>query len=157
MDLLLRPTFSPSYSLRPNSLMVSSSSTSQIPLYAPFHEHNHGTNYHSDDSSFFDAPRRPHQRGPPHPSPMTAYPSFPVRAPHATPNRPGSMHIIDPLHPPSIDAPPPQKKRPRYTRSKAGCLTCRGKKIKVSHNMTLSVPWALTACLFSYRLAFLYP
>lgn len=40
------------------------------------------------------------------------------------------MHIIDPLHPPSIDAPPPQKKRPRYTRSKAGCLTCRAKKIK---------------------------
>lgn len=27
---------------------------------------------------------------------------------------------------------PSQKKRPKYTRSKAGCLTCRTKKIKVS-------------------------
>ena len=29
----------------------------------------------------------------------------------------------------------PQRKRPKYTRSKTGCLTCRGKKIKVhSHH-----------------------
>ncbi|KAI0081253.1 hypothetical protein K474DRAFT_1656742 [Panus rudis PR-1116 ss-1] len=37
----------------------------------------------------------------------------------------GNLHIVQPPRP---DA--PQRKRPKYTRSKTGCLTCRAKKIK---------------------------
>ncbi|CCM01485.1 uncharacterized protein FIBRA_03539 [Fibroporia radiculosa] len=40
---------------------------------------------------------------------------------------PGHMHVVAP--PPRPD-PAAQRKRPKYTRSKTGCLTCRAKKIK---------------------------
>jgi hypothetical protein len=47
-----------------------------------------------------------------------------------------SQHIPNHGHVHAV-APPPrpestQRKRPKYTRSKTGCLTCRVKKIKVS-------------------------
>ena len=35
------------------------------------------------------------------------------------------------VSPAQIRAEQPQRKRPKYTRSKTGCLTCRAKKIKV--------------------------
>ena len=38
----------------------------------------------------------------------------------------GHTHVVSP--PPRTD--PPQRKRPKYTRSKTGCMTCRVKKIK---------------------------
>ncbi|KAF8332083.1 fungal-specific transcription factor domain-containing protein [Cantharellus anzutake] len=105
------------------------SSSAQNPAYPFLHDSHLDTNYHSDDSSFS---RRPQQRLPyPHPSPISpSRAPYPAHAPHASSSRPGSVHIVDSLQPPSIDPPPPQKKRPKYTRSKAGCLTCRSKKIK---------------------------
>jgi hypothetical protein len=47
-----------------------------------------------------------------------------------------SQHVTPPGHAHSVMSPQPaqdlaQKKRPKYTRSKTGCLTCRVKKIKV--------------------------
>ncbi|TFK54196.1 hypothetical protein OE88DRAFT_1161774 [Heliocybe sulcata] len=44
------------------------------------------------------------------------------------PPQPGHMHLVAPLPRPTNV--PPQRKRPKYTRSKTGCLTCRAKKIK---------------------------
>lgn len=41
---------------------------------------------------------------------------------------PNNVHIL----PPMSREDNPQRKRPKYTRSKTGCLTCRAKKIKVS-------------------------
>lgn len=41
---------------------------------------------------------------------------------------PGSVHLVSTG---PIRTEVPQRKRPKYTRSKTGCLTCRGKKIKV--------------------------
>ncbi|KZT26714.1 hypothetical protein NEOLEDRAFT_1062539 [Neolentinus lepideus HHB14362 ss-1] len=46
----------------------------------------------------------------------------------APPPQPGHMHLVAPLPRPTNV--PPQRKRPKYTRSKTGCLTCRAKKIK---------------------------
>ncbi|KAI0949383.1 hypothetical protein AcW1_009014 [Taiwanofungus camphoratus] len=43
------------------------------------------------------------------------------------PHAPGHMHVVAP--PPRQDT-TTQRKRPKYTRSKTGCLTCRAKKIK---------------------------
>lgn len=40
----------------------------------------------------------------------------------------GPLHVVP--SPPKSEA-PQQRKRPKYTRSKTGCLTCRVKKIKV--------------------------
>ncbi|KAJ3482174.1 hypothetical protein NLI96_g7162 [Meripilus lineatus] len=39
---------------------------------------------------------------------------------------PSHLHVVAPPQ----RQEPPQRKRPKYTRSKTGCLTCRGKKIK---------------------------
>lgn len=36
--------------------------------------------------------------------------------------------------------PAPQRKRPKYTRSKTGCLTCRQKKIKVCNDASSRIP-----------------
>ena len=40
------------------------------------------------------------------------------------------MHVVAPNT--MRQDPATQRKRPKYTRSKTGCLTCRAKKIKVS-------------------------
>lgn len=40
------------------------------------------------------------------------------------------MHVVAPST--MRQDPASQRKRPKYTRSKTGCLTCRAKKIKVS-------------------------
>jgi hypothetical protein len=55
------------------------------------------------------------------PSPF-AFPSMAVLDP-ANDNPAGFTHMQQPQ----------PRKRPKYTRSKAGCLTCRTKKIKVRH------------------------
>ena len=87
-----------------------------------------------DDSSFFDDPSaraRAHQQ-------MQSNPSLlPLRS--STSQR-SSMHVLDPMNPGALgEAPPHTKRRPKYTRSKAGCLTCRTKKIKVSQVLALFV------------------
>ncbi|EJD02766.1 uncharacterized protein FOMMEDRAFT_156100 [Fomitiporia mediterranea MF3/22] len=46
--------------------------------------------------------------------------------PHQT-HIPGAVHMVSPAQ---IRTEQPQRKRPKYTRSKTGCLTCRAKKIK---------------------------
>ncbi|TDL26232.1 hypothetical protein BD410DRAFT_573060 [Rickenella mellea] len=43
------------------------------------------------------------------------------------PHVPGQMHLVGPT---TVRTEQPQRKRPKYTRSKTGCLTCRMKKIK---------------------------
>lgn len=46
----------------------------------------------------------------------------------------GHMHVVAP----TTRVETGQRKRPKYTRSKTGCLTCRGKKIKVRSLFSLS-------------------
>ncbi|KAF9516682.1 hypothetical protein BS47DRAFT_1390518 [Hydnum rufescens UP504] len=78
-----------------------------------------------DDSSFFDNPSarvRAHQQ-------MLSNPSLPP--PRSSTLQRASMHVLDPMNPGALgEAPTHTKRRPKYTRSKAGCLTCRTKKIK---------------------------
>ncbi|KZT70983.1 hypothetical protein DAEQUDRAFT_724736 [Daedalea quercina L-15889] len=59
----------------------------------------------------------------PFPSPSQYIPPSYFTQPHG----PGHMHIVAP---PARQDPTTQRKRPKYTRSKTGCLTCRAKKIK---------------------------
>lgn len=70
--------------------------------------------------SFLSSPS--HQYLPPH---SQYYPSA------AVPNN-GPIHIVQPTTRPDIAA----RKRPKYTRSKTGCLTCRVKKIKVCFSLS---------------------
>ncbi|TFK68660.1 hypothetical protein BDN72DRAFT_841453 [Pluteus cervinus] len=57
----------------------------------------------------------------PHP-----HPYYPSHQPSAMNHGHGHVHVVSP--PPRPDT--TQRKRPKYTRSKTGCLTCRVKKIK---------------------------
>lgn len=50
---------------------------------------------------------------------------------------PGAVHMVSPAQ---IRAEQPQRKRPKYTRSKTGCLTCRAKKIKVRTRSLRELP-----------------
>ncbi|KAL5485373.1 hypothetical protein ACEPAI_8015 [Sanghuangporus weigelae] len=51
---------------------------------------------------------------------------LPSHTTHHT-HMPSVVHMVSPAQ---IRADQPQRKRPKYTRSKTGCLTCRAKKIK---------------------------
>ncbi|KAI5123697.1 hypothetical protein M0805_001724 [Coniferiporia weirii] len=64
----------------------------------------------------------------PYPVPyMTAPHAQYLLAPHPQhPHVPGAVHLVSA----QMRNEQPQRKRPKYTRSKTGCLTCRGKKIK---------------------------
>ena len=46
----------------------------------------------------------------------------------------GPLHVVSTLPKPEATQ---QRKRPKYTRSKTGCLTCRVKKIKVRWQLQL--------------------
>ena len=63
-------------------------------------------------------------------SPPQHYMVAPHPPPHAhIPSGHGHVHLVSTQH---ARHDPLQRKRPKYTRSKTGCLTCRTKKIKVS-------------------------
>ncbi|KAG6885979.1 hypothetical protein C0993_006906 [Termitomyces sp. T159_Od127] len=54
---------------------------------------------------------------------------------YSPPLNQGHTHLVSP--PPRSE--PAQRKRPKYTRSKTGCMTCRVKKIKVRHVTSLLI------------------
>jgi hypothetical protein len=64
---------------------------------------------------------------------------FYVPPPHYLPGVQAQIHV-----PPSsrVEVAPQQRKRPKYTRSKTGCMTCRIKKVKVPTRALLSVSGA---------------
>ena len=67
-------------------------------------------------------------------APPTQY-MIPTHTHH--PHVPGNVHMVSPAQ---IRAEQPQRKRPKYTRSKTGCLTCRAKKIKVRDTALFAEP-----------------
>ncbi|OCB87412.1 hypothetical protein A7U60_g5552 [Sanghuangporus baumii] len=67
------------------------------------------------------------------PAPQYMLPSHTTHHTHMA----SAVHMVSPAQ---IRAEHPQRKRPKYTRSKTGCLTCRAKKIKVKHDVCCTWP-----------------
>ena len=69
------------------------------------------------------------------------YPPYVYGSPNNQPQSP--IHAVSSS--PRVEA--GQRKRPKYTRSKTGCMTCRGKKIKVRRALLLySLSYILFIC-----------
>ena len=108
---------------------------------------------------------------PPAPSPATPTHHYVPNAYYASQMHAGAahMHVVAPST--VRQDPAAQRKRPKYTRSKTGCLTCRAKKIKVSlmrwrppralpltlgYSATRRNPLAYVAVMVSERYVFRY-
>lgn len=69
----------------------------------------------------------------------TEYPSYGYSNPNSQSQ--SHIHVVSPS--PRVEN--GQRKRPKYTRSKTGCMTCRGKKIKVRRARSLFYRFCLSA------------